>query len=171
MAQKNIDPFEYDVALSFAVEDKAVAEEFANLLANRNIKVFRDEYEPSSMWGKDMIDHLVNIYARKARYCLLLISQYYPLRTWTEAERTSAQERAFRDADEYILPVQLDDTEVPGIAETKGYRDLRMHSIESIVNLLEGKLTQTNAPSGPPAKSHDLRSGNIPSTHPKSDDP
>jgi hypothetical protein len=101
MAQKNIDPFEYDVALSFAVEDKAVAEEFANLLANRNIKVFRDEYEPSSMWGKDMIDHLVNIYARKARYCLLLISQYYPLRTWTEAERTSAQERAFRDADEW----------------------------------------------------------------------
>jgi len=139
------------------------------LLANKNIKVFFDEYEAAKLWGANMIDHLVNIYSRKARYCVMFISQYYPLQNWTEAERMSAQERAYRDANEYILPVQLDDTEVPGITETTGYRDLRQHSMESIVNLLEEKLAETKGRSGPPAQSHDLRSGNVPSTQHESD--
>ena len=169
MTRDNYDQFEYDVAISFAGEDRAVAEEFATLLINKDIKVFYDEYQAGDLWGKDLVDHLVNIYARKARYCVMIISQYYPLKKWTEAERTSAQERAFRDANEYILPIQLDDTEVPGITEAAGYRDLRQHSVESIGSLLEQKLTQTKGRSGPPSQSHDLRSGNISSTHGKSD--
>lgn len=169
MTRDNYDPFEYDVAVSFAGEDKAVAEHFANLLISKDIKVFNDEYQAADLWGKDLTDHLVNIYSRKARYCVMFISQYYPLKKWTEVERMSAQQRAFRDANEYILPIQLDDTEVPGIAETTGYRDLRQHSMESIVNWLEQKLTETKSRSGPPSQSHDLRSGNIPSTHHKSD--
>jgi hypothetical protein len=169
MTRENRDQFEYDIALSFAGEDRAVAEEFASLLVAKNIKVFFDEYEAAELWGKDLVNHLVNIYGRKARYCVMFISQYYPLKKWTEVERMSAQERAFRDANEYILPIQLDDTEVPGITETKGYRDLRQHSMESIVDLLEQKLTQTKGQSGPPSQSHDLRSGNVPSTHHKSD--
>jgi len=159
----NNDQFEYDVALSFAGEDRTIVEEFATLLKSKNIKVFYDEYEAADLWGKDLIDHLVNIYSRKARYCVMFISQYYPLKKWTKVERRAAQERAFRDADEYILPVRLDDTQVPGITETTGYRDLRQHSIESIVNLLEQKLMRTKGQSGPLPKSHDLRSGNVPS--------
>jgi len=169
MTRDNYDQFEYDVALSFAGEDRTVAEEFANLLINKNIKVFYDEYKAGDMWGKDLIDHLVNIYSRKARYCVMFISQYYPLKKWTEVERMSAQVRSFRDANEYILPIQLDNTEVPGITETTGYSDLRQHSMESIANLLEQKLTQAKRQSGPPPQSHDLRSGNVPSTHHKPD--
>ena len=164
MTRDHHDQFEYDVALSFAGEDGAVAEEFASLLTGRAIKVLRDEYLADGRWGKDLIDHLVNIYSRKARYCVMLLSQYYPLKKWTEAERRAAQQRAFRDANEYILPIRLDDTEVPGITETTGYRDLRQHSLESIVDLLEQKLTETKGRSGPPSQSHDLRSGNIPKT-------
>jgi hypothetical protein len=161
--------FEYDVALSFAGEDRAVAQEFADLLRKKNINVFYDEYRVGELWGKDLVDHLVNIYGRKARYCVMFISQYYPLKNWTEVERTSAQERAFRDANEYILPIQLDDTDIPGLTEPTGYRDLRQHSMESIVNLLEQKLTEVKDRSGPPPQSHDLRSGNFSSTHRKSD--
>jgi hypothetical protein len=154
--------FEYDVAISFAEADQTVAEELAGLLNDRNIKVFLDEYKPPDQWG-DIVDHLVNLYARKARYCVLLISEHYPLKAWTEAERTSAREGALRDAEEYILPLQLDDIDVPGIADAKGYRDLRQHSMESIVNWLQEKLAETKDRSGPPSQSHDLRSGNVPS--------
>ena len=163
------DEFEYDVALSFAGENRDIVDKFADLLRSKDIKVFYDKYEDAQLWGKDLIDHLVNIYGRKARYCVMLISQYYPLKKWTELERISAHDRSFRDANEYILPIQLDDTEVPGITETTGYRDLRQHSMESIVNLLGQKLRETKGQSGPPSKSHDLRSGNIPSTHRRSD--
>ncbi len=100
MTTKNSDPFEYDVALSFAGEDGKVAEELARLLAAKNITVFHDEYE-AGVWGMDPVAHLVNMYAKKARYLVMLISQHYPLKKWTEAERTSARERALRDADDY----------------------------------------------------------------------
>jgi len=169
MTREHVDQFEYDVALSFAGEDRAVAEAFGNLLINRKIEVFYDEYQVGELWGKDLVDHLVNIYARKARYCVMLISKYYPLKKWTEVEKRAAEERAFRDSNEYILPIKLDDTKVPGITETKGYRDLRQHSMESIVILLEQNLMQTKGQAGPPSQSHDLRSGNVPSKHRKSD--
>jgi hypothetical protein len=40
MTRGHYDQFEYEVALSFAGEARAVAEEFANLLINKNIRVF-----------------------------------------------------------------------------------------------------------------------------------
>jgi hypothetical protein len=157
------DPFEYDIALSFAGEDKEVAEELAALLTKKDIRVFYDEYKAGAPWGRDLVDHLVNIFSRKARYCVMLISGHYPLRRWTDTERKAAQERALRDANEYILPIRLDDTDVPGAAEATGYRDLREHSLESIADLLEQKLAQARGEAGPPSQSHDLRSGNVPS--------
>lgn len=156
--------FEYDVAVSFAEADKEIAKELTNLLHDRNIKVFLDEYKSLDAWGNDVLDHLVNLYARKACYCVLLISEGYPLKAWTDVERTSARESALRDADEYIFLIRLDDTYVPGIEEGKGYRDLRSDSLESIANELEERLAETQSRSGPPSQSHDLRSGNVPST-------
>jgi hypothetical protein len=155
------DEFEYDVALSFAGEDRAIVEEFASRLKAKNIKVFHDEYESADMWGSDLVDHLVNIYSRKARYCVMFISRYYPLKKWTRVERMAAQERAFRDSNEYILPLRVDDTEVPGITETTGYRDLRQHSMESVVSLLEKKIIKAKGHSSPLPQSHDLRSGSV----------
>jgi len=154
--------FEYDVALSFAGEDRQVVDQFAAYLTSRGIPVFYDEYKTAELWGRDLVNHFVNLYSRKARYCVLFISQYYPLKKWTNAERTAARERSFRDANEYILPLRLDDTDVPGLNEAAGYRDLRQHSLESIADWLEQKLSQTKDRSGPPPQSHDLRSGNVP---------
>jgi hypothetical protein len=156
------DAFEYDIALSFAKADEAIAGELADRLIAREIKVFLDEYSTPGQWGKDMVDHLVNLFARKARYCILLISSHYPLHSWTTEERTFTGELALRDAEEYILPIQLDDRDVPGIREAKGYRDLRQGSLESIINVLAQKLNEQKSRSGPPSQSHDLRSGNVP---------
>lgn len=155
------DPFEYDVAISFASHDKPVAEEFTGLLNKENLRVFRDEYTAAEPWGKDVVDHLVNIYARKARYCVMLISHYYPLKQWTEKDRRFLQERAFRDANEYILPVRLDDAEVLGLNNAPGYQDLRTGTMEHIINMLEQKIAKARERSGPPSPSHDLRSGNV----------
>lgn len=158
------DPFEYDVALSFASQDRSAAERLSGLLAARNISVLLDEYKPDVPWGGDVLDHFVNLYSRKARYCVVLISRHYPLRSWTKAERASVQQSAFRDPEEYILPVRLDDHPLPGITEAEGARDLRKHSPEDIVQHLEEKLTRARRQEGPPSRSHDLRSGNVPAS-------
>src|SRR5688572_15273928 len=124
--------FEYDVALSFAGEDRAFAEEFAKLLTAKKIRVFYDEHEADDLWGKDLIAHLADLYQNKARFCVMFISKHYPLKRWTRFEQEHIQARAFRDTNEYILPIRIDDTKVPGIAETRGYRDIREHSLVSI---------------------------------------
>ena len=75
--------FEFDVALSFAGEDRATVEKFARLLDTRNIKYFYDEAESYDLWGKDLIAHLADVYENRARYCVMFISKHYPLKRWT----------------------------------------------------------------------------------------
>jgi hypothetical protein len=162
------DQFEYDVALSFAAEDRAVAKEFADLFRAKTMRVLSDEFQSIELGSSDFVTHIAELYRTKARYCVMFISQHYPLKKWTESVRTAAQQHALRDANEYLIPIQLDHTEVPGIREAASYRDLRQHTLQSIVDWLEQKLAETRDRSGPPPKSHDLRSGNVPSNQEKS---
>ena len=130
----------YDVALSFAGEDRHHARIIAELLRVKNISIFYDEYEQATLWGQNLYTHLSDIYQNKARYCLMFISSHYAKKLWTKRERESAQARAFKESKEYILPIRLDDTNLPGIEDTIGYIDLRNTSHEAVVKILCQKL-------------------------------
>lgn len=156
--------FEYDVAVSFAPEDRAVADELASAFRAKKLKVHLDEVKAMQGVGGNFVTHIAELYRTRAQFCILLISQHYPLKRWTHEERTAAREHALRDADEYILPVRLDETNVPGVMEARGYRELREHPMESIADSLKQKISQSRDRSGPPSQSHDLRSGNVPKT-------
>lgn len=131
---------EYDIALSFAGEDRQVVDKIARLLRSRKVKVFYDKFEQTKLWGEDLYEHLANLYSNKARYCVMFLSSHYAQKAWTNHERKSAQARAFREQKAYILPVKLDDTEIPGIRGTVGYIDLRSTTIEALVDLIQEKL-------------------------------
>lgn len=131
---------EYDVAISFAGEDRSVAKQLAEGLKGKGLKVFFDEYEQSKLWGKDLYQHLSEIYSKKARYCLVLISKHYVKKNWTQHELKAAQERAFKEINEYILPIRLDDTEIPGIHSTVGYLDFRDMGVDGITKATLQKL-------------------------------
>lgn len=135
---------QYDIAISFAGEDRAHARILANRLRSLDLLVFYDEYEQASLWGRDLYTHLSDIYQNRARYCLMLISENYAKKLWTKRERESAQARAFRESSEYILPLRLDDTVLPGVEETVGYLDLRSTTYEEVVRLLVEKLKHKN---------------------------
>ena len=114
--------FQYDVAISFAGEDRDYARELADALRGFGARVFFDDYERGSLLGKDLYTHLHNVYYKTARYCVLLISKAYEAKLWTSHECRAAQERAFKQAMmEYILPIRLDDTPIPGLRDTIGY--------------------------------------------------
>lgn len=132
--------FPFDIAISFAGENRAIAMKLTELLKARGIKVFYDFDEQANLWGKDLIEHLSDVYSNKARYCLMLVSEYYPDKPWTRLERRNALTRAIRQPEEYILPVRLDDTEVPGLPSSIGYLDLRHLSIEEIAAQVVKKL-------------------------------
>jgi len=130
----------YDIALSFAGEERDYVRSVANELQSNGIDVFFDEYEQVDMWGKDLYDHLHEVYASKAQYCVIFVSKAYARKTWTTHERRSAQERAHRENREYILPARFDSTELPGLSSTVAYIDLRNLSPREFVNIILDKL-------------------------------
>lgn len=135
----------YDVTLSFAGEDRHYAEKLRNLLESGGYSVFYDDDEKAQLWGKNLYDHFSSVYKDQARYCVMFLSEHYARKLWTKHERQSAQARAFEESKEYILPIRLDDTEIPGILGTLGYLDLRSMSIEEIYQTLVEKLSGPTA--------------------------
>lgn len=116
---------EYDVVLSFAGEDRKYVELTAKYLKSKGVKVFYDNYETVDLWGKDLYQHLDNIYQNKGKYAVIFISESYSKKLWTNHELKSAQARAFSENEEYILPARFDETEIPGIRKTVGYLSLK----------------------------------------------
>jgi hypothetical protein len=130
----------YDVALSFAGEDREYAQRLAEQLRAANYRVFYDESEKSKLWGRNLYIHLADVYQNKARFCVMFISANYARKLWTKHEQEAAQARAFTEHREYLLPVRLDDTKVPGILDTTAYLDLRETSIDEVFLALQEKL-------------------------------
>jgi TIR domain len=122
--------YEFDVALSFAGEDRAHAEGLAKLLRDSDVRVFYDEFVKSTLWGKDLYQHLETIYKDQAKYCVVFVSEAYIKKNWTKHELRQAQARSFASDREYILPLRVDDAVLPGLPPTIGYLDLRSTTLE-----------------------------------------
>jgi hypothetical protein len=140
MADDENASFEFDVALSFAGEDRDYVAQIAERLRNQDVRVFYDTYEQATLWGKNLYDHLDRVYRRDARYCVLFISKHYAKKVWTNHERQSAQARALEENREYVLPVRFDDTEIPGLRSTIGYIDAQHTPPDNLTELILQKL-------------------------------
>ncbi len=130
----------YDVTLSFAGEDRPHAEALAAQLKTSGVRVFYDLYEQATLWGKDLYEHLHSVYSEQATYCVIFVSEHYAKKLWTTLERKSAQERALKErGGEYILPIRIDETRLPGLPDTVGYVSIA-EGIDRIAELLVAKL-------------------------------
>lgn len=134
----------YDVVLSFAGEDRSLVEQVAVGLRRRRVRVFYDRFEQAELWGKDLYQHLFDVYSSKARYCVVFVSEHYVAKPWTRHEIKAAQAKQFVAESEYILPVRLDDSRLPGLSQTIGYVDARNLNAEGIVQLIAEKLGRTS---------------------------
>ena len=132
--------YEYDVGLSFAGEQREYVEDVADELASRGIRPFYDNYERSSLWGKDLYAHLSEVYQYKFRFCVIFVSKEYAAKVWPNRERQSAQARALEEKWEYILPARFDDTGVPGLLDTVFYVDLNQTTPVGLCDLIAEKL-------------------------------
>ena len=130
----------YDVALSFAGEQRAYVEKVAAALRRRGLRPFYDDYEKPTLWGKDLYEHLDWVYQKAARYCVLFASGAYANKVWTTHERRGAQARALQSSQEYVLPVRFDDAEIPGLRPTVGYVDARTLPPAKLAKLISEKL-------------------------------
>ena len=110
----------YDVAISYAFEDLEIATALAESLKDTRIDVFFDQHEAASLWGKDLYQHLHDVYSKHAHFVIIVISKHYvhPRKQWTKHELKASQARQLESSTEYLLPLRLDDSEVPGLPRT-----------------------------------------------------
>ena len=132
----------YEVALSFAGEDRDYVEKVAAYLKKKNIRFFYDKYEEATLWGKDLVEHLDKVFRGDARYCVMFISKHYKEKIWPSHERGSALAKALEleEKGEYILPARFDKTELPGLRPTICYVDLQFKSPNQLGDLIMQKL-------------------------------
>ncbi|MDR3706804.1 MAG: TIR domain-containing protein [Capsulimonadaceae bacterium] len=133
--------FDYDVALSFAGEERDYVSAVADVLHQLGVKIFYDEYEAAGLWGKDLYEHLDDVYQRRSQYCVLFASKAYAEKVWTNHERKCAQARAISQKEEYILPVRFDETQIPGLTTTVGYLDARKLQPSEVAHCFLKKLS------------------------------
>lgn len=131
--------FEYDIAVSFAGEQRDYVKAIVRGLGE-DIKVFYDEDEKAKLWGENLIDLLTDLYQHKARYVVMFVSAAYAEKMWTNVERQSAMARAAKQRTAYVLPIRMDDTDLPGLLHTVGYLDSRHEGLDGIVRIIRDKI-------------------------------
>ena len=82
--------YEYDVALSFAGEDRKFVEDCAEILRSLNINVFYDNYEKEVLLGKNLYSYLADVYQNRARFAVVFVSKSYKKKRWTNPTYSSS---------------------------------------------------------------------------------
>ena len=80
----------YEIALSFAGEDRTYVEMVARFLQSHDVPLFYDDYSDVDLWGKDLYTHLIEVYSQAERYVVMFISRHYAERfgrTMRDAQR------------------------------------------------------------------------------------
>ncbi len=139
--KKEQKPFKYDVSLSYANENRKITKNLAQKLENKGIRVFFDNFYQSELWGKNLEKVFSKVFGPETRFAVVLISKHYPIKEWTNFEFSIMRKEAKKRKNEFILPIKLDNTKMPGIHENIGYLDYRKVGIDGIVDCLLGKLS------------------------------
>jgi hypothetical protein len=152
--------FIFDIAISFASEDRRVGRDLATRLLARNYGVFYEEFYRADLLGVNLRERLGLVYGEQSEHCIIVISETYATKVWTQYEFKSAMDAAFlRRQDDYVIPLRLDDAKLSGLRPTISYLDLREldlsnPDLEDAVELLVVKL-------GPPRARGELEPGTV----------
>lgn len=147
------DIFQYDVALSFAGEQREYVKRVSECLDKLGISNFYDYNEKANLWGKNLTQYLQNVYFRDSRYFVPFITLEYLQKDWPQLEFKFALDRNMQehapDFQQYVLPVYLCDfrsIDVPGLPKSVGCVDGRKTSPAELAGLLAEKIRGTKPP-------------------------
>ena len=104
--------YEFDIALSFAGENRDLARHLANQLAELDVPVFYDENFESNYLGRAWSKEFSRIFGAASRYVVCLLDENHQEKIWPTFERDVFLPRV-RNGD--VIPVFLDNTHIVGI--------------------------------------------------------
>lgn len=108
----------YDFALSFAGENRDLAERINKFLLENHIAVFYDKNEQSRILAENVEDYLAPIYSSEAKFIVPLLSLSFPKKIWTKFESDNFKQRF---GDNSIISIWYSDCPVGMFDESKKY--------------------------------------------------
>ena len=104
--------YAYDIALSFAGENRELARHIANQLGHLDVRVFFDEHFETNFLGKTWSNQFKEIFGETSRFVVCLLDAHHKNKLWPTFERDCFNPRV---PAEEVFPIFLDDTAFPGI--------------------------------------------------------
>lgn len=111
----------YDFALSFAGEDRGLAEAIFQELITREIAVFYDKNEQHRILGNDVEEYLAPIYRSESRFVVPLLSPDYPKKIWTKFESDNFKQRFGENS---VIPIWFANSAPGTFDESRKYGGL-----------------------------------------------
>ncbi|PZR26441.1 MAG: hypothetical protein DI535_14315 [Citrobacter freundii] len=113
--------FKYDLAFSFAEEDRSVAEAIASAFKARKLtNYYLYTEQESRQWGKDLFQITLDVY-RNSRFVLMICSKDFIRGYWSGIEQR-AMMSAIRRIEGRILPLRTDETKLTDLPESIVYQ-------------------------------------------------
>ena len=142
--------FSYEVALSYAHEDRKFVNKVARCLKSKGLRIFYDDDDQIESWGKDLPTRLDAVYRKESKFCVVFISKNYRIKSWTQFEHQILQSRALQGNRKNILPFRLDDTEIPGWPDTITYLSSKEYGPERLSEAILNKISENANSAVPP---------------------
>lgn len=140
--------YDYDVAVTFAGEDRQFVDDVVRKVKASKYTVFYDQDEQITLWGEELTEYFPKIYEERARFAVMFVSRHYAAKPWTTFERRSVLVRALRQETPYLLPVRLDNTKLDGVRSTIQYLDGAAMGPAGIADAILRKLGGAHAEGG-----------------------
>lgn len=136
----------YDFALSFAGENRDLAQILNLKLLEREISVFYDKNEQHRILASNIEDYLAPIYNSEADFVIVLLSKDYPKKIWTKFESEQFKQRFGENS---IIPIWYSDTDQSVFDESRKYGGLTFNvnnelevEADNIVSTVSKKLEE-----------------------------
>jgi hypothetical protein len=133
-------PYRFDVALSYATEDRDYVKQVATELEERRLSVFYDQHFAVELLGADLPVYFDNVFRRQSRFVVVFASAHYAKKAWPIRELQSALAAAILERRELILPARLDDTELPGLLPTIGSVNCAHTTPQRLAEMIAAKI-------------------------------
>ncbi|WP_176953500.1 toll/interleukin-1 receptor domain-containing protein [Glycomyces sambucus] len=112
----------FDIVISFGGPDRAVAQEVRDRLVTAGLRVFFDFDFRHNLLGEDLAVTLQDIYFRRSRYAVAILSRSFLKSKWAgNWEWRAVLARMNSQQQGYLLPYFLENVEVPGLNPTIGF--------------------------------------------------
>lgn len=152
-APKKLESYKFQIAISCASEDSNFVDELYKSCRDEGIVAYYyranslDEKAQASNLpdkkGIDIYKEIEQVYQKDAYYFVPIISKNYK-KSWTERELALYQEK-FVSSYEYMIPVQLDDSIIPGLEGNIKYLYLKHIGIPGIIDIIKKKIDRAKS--------------------------